>query len=911
MKFLYFKSLFIAFMSLSIVTKASPLYFIENKGQITDQFRNSRADIDLSLQGKGMTLFIGDGQLHYQFAKSEQSETDSSYATKMYRLDMELVGADKNAPLIKEDLHYYTERYYTDLFGVDGATARSYGRVIYKNVYPQIDWVLYIKDGGLKHEFVVREGGNASLIKLKYSGATSIQLANNGSFKVSTPLGDVSEASPYSYNSKGESVASSFKLRGDELSFNVAPYEGELTIDPAVAWSTYYGGVDVDQSTGVTHDAAGNVYLVGYTISVSNISTIGSHQYVFSGGWQDGYMAKLDQLGNRIWGTYYGGINGDAVTCVAVDNNNKVYIGGNSGSTSGIATPGTQQPTSINGSAFLAKFDTTGVRLWGTYYGPGSVSLTKIECDNTGGVYVCGSTTATSGISTPGVHQTQLSGMSDAFLAKFNGSGLLTWATYYGGAQNETCPGLCIDNSGNVYISGTTLSDTGISTPSSHQPVKAQSADVFLAKFNSSGTRLWGTYYGGNHNDGEMGGLCAYNGNGSIYLAGSTRSADNIATTGCLQFTPSYVFEVEAFVVKFDQAGVREWGTYYGGLGSEQVSIIACDNTDNVFVGGYGFSVDLGTACSPQNSNAGNGDIFVFKLSSNCEDLWSTYLGGVDQDLSTDCDYDGNGNLYVCGYAYSTTGFGSPNVHQPDLAGQADGFLEKYIDCAVPGQTSGVTGNTPVCQGDTVTYYAGALCGANSYFWDVPNDWDGYSIADTIVVIVGSTGAISVYGDIGCGNTSPQSLNVTVHPAPVPVITQNGTLISTTTNYLDYQWGHNGVDIFGASFPFYVMTDITGFYTVTVTDTNGCKGFSNITPLPLSAENVLMKDVKVYPNPARDIVYVEGLTDNIGYEVRNMLGVKLRDGVLKNGNDNISIADIPKGIYLLKIGSSSIKLVKE
>jgi hypothetical protein len=56
---------------------------------------------------------------------------------------------------------------------------------------------------------------------------------------------------------------------------------------------------------------------------------------------------------------------------------------------------------------------------------------------------------------------------------------------------------------------------------------------------------------------------------------------------------------------------------------------------------------------------------------------------------------------------------------------------------------------------------------------------------------------------------------------------------------------------------------------------------------------------------------VAGLTDNIGYEIRNLLGVKLRDGVLKNGNEDISIGDIPKGIYLLKIGNSSIKLVKE
>ncbi len=85
----------------------------------------------------------------------------------MYRLDVELVGADKDALLIKEGSQYFTERYYTDLFGAEGGIAHSYTRAVYKDVYPGIDWVLYVRDNKLKHEFVVHKDGDPSLIKLR------------------------------------------------------------------------------------------------------------------------------------------------------------------------------------------------------------------------------------------------------------------------------------------------------------------------------------------------------------------------------------------------------------------------------------------------------------------------------------------------------------------------------------------------------------------------------------------------------------------------------------------------------------------------------------------------------------------------------------------------------------------------
>lgn len=912
MKQAYFKFLFI--VSLFFVTdgNASPLLFIENKGQITDQYRQVRTDIDLSIPGNGMTLFVGDGQLHYQFAKSEM-KADSSYDIKMYRLDVELIGADKGALLLKEEPQYFTERYYTDLFSEEGGVVRSYTRAVYKNVYPGIDWVLYVRDNKLKHEFVVNKGANPRSIKLKYSGALLMDIGADGGLRVVTPMGNVTEATPYSYDSKGRNVSSSFKLKGNELSFNVGAYEGTLTIDPAIGWSTYYGTVaGSDVGMGVAHDLAGNLYIAGHTSATSNMATTGSHQFNMGGGWNDGFMVKFNQLGERIWATYYGGTGEDAINCMTIDNDNNIYVGGSSESLSAIATPGTHKPTTTNGDAFVAKFDTSGQRLWGTYFGgPTNESIVKIECDNSGAVYVTGNTNSTSQISTPGTHQqTFAGGFHDAFLAKFTANGQLTWGTYLGGPGNEWPKGLCIDGTGNIYIGGETDSETGISTPGSHQEVRGLNAgDVYFVKFDPSGNRIWGTYYGGDHNVSEYGGLCAFNGNGALYLAGGTRSYENIATLDGLQPTISLPYEQDAFAAKFDENGTRIWGTYYGGLGSETISAIACDNDGNLFMGGSGFSLDLGGPCSPQTENAGNGDIFVIKITSLCEPVWDTYQGGPGGDVINDLDYDGNGNLYMTGGTFNHTVFGSPNVYQPTYGGAGDAYLLKYVDCATPGQPIGITGPTPVCEGDTVIYYVGALCNATAYTWVLPQGWGGFSTVDSIICLVGQSGTISAYATTGCGTSSPQSMFVDVFPAPEPPIYQNGNLLTTDNIYTSYQWGFNGADVPGATLPYHTMSVGTGFYTLTVTDTNGCTGFTNY--LPTSVKNEELQHVKVYPNPATNIVHVEGLNDGVDYEICDVVGAALLKGTLQNKNNTINIAELPKGVYLLKIGNRSMKLTKQ
>src|SRR5690606_10018625 len=103
--------------------------------------------------------------------------------------------ANINAKPIAENKQEYYERYYTGRSGNEGLVAHSYKKITYQNIYPNIDWVLYIRENQLKYDFVIRPGGNPKHIQLKYEGATALNLQNDALTAV-TPYGSITEAAP-------------------------------------------------------------------------------------------------------------------------------------------------------------------------------------------------------------------------------------------------------------------------------------------------------------------------------------------------------------------------------------------------------------------------------------------------------------------------------------------------------------------------------------------------------------------------------------------------------------------------------------------------------------------------------------------------------------------------------------------
>ena len=302
-------------------------------------------------------------------------------------------------------------------------------------------------------------------------------------------------------------------------------------------WGTYYGGTLSDFTGILTVDKFGNVFLAGTTWSEYSIATTGSYQPTIN-GLTDAFLAKFNSDGVRQWGTYYGGGLSDIAMDCTSDSTGNVYIAGTTGSIDNIASFGAYQ-TEFGGwdDGFLAKFNTDGQRLWSTYYGGTGSDLGYGCCtDNLQNVCLSGRTLSVSGIATTGCHQPALGGNQDAFIVKFNGQGVRQWGTYYGGSDNEYGFSCTAGRNNDIFMAGTTQSPDNISTADSYQPVKGGYGDAYVVKFNATGVRQWGTYYGGNFDDQFL--KCIFRSD-TLYLSGDTYSTTNIASPGACQITLS------------------------------------------------------------------------------------------------------------------------------------------------------------------------------------------------------------------------------------------------------------------------------------------------------------------------------------------------------------------------------------
>lgn len=771
--------------------KHADLVFIENKGQIVDQNNNNRNDIDFKLAGNGINVFIGKVQLHYQFIKRVESnkpivasqENDNvkrgvSKPFDSYRMDVSLVGANENADVITEEPQEYYENYYLPQCWNNGAgvVAHSYQKVTYKNVYPNIDWVLYIKNNQLEYDFVVHDGGNPKDIQIKYDGVDNLTALNNGDINAICPMGKVTEQKPYSYELKsGKEVVANFELRNDVLSFNTDNYKGTLVIDPRLVWGTYYGGNSYDAGYAVGCDAIGNVYMTGIAASNYNIATAGAYRDTLVGSpyYYNGFVVKFNSNGVRQWGTYYGTnittwnspITGNYYRNVlsSFDSIGNVYISGTTTSPNYIATPGSFQSTisGISGSnnSFLARFNTNGSLKWATYFGGNrGTNCASMACNRFGHVYISGFTTSDSNIASTGSFQYNKGGGlikfadNDGYLASFDSSGNRRWATYIGGRNNDEIDAVACDNVGNVYFAGSTLSDSIVATTGSFKPyfdtgsyvAGSGNAAMFLSKFDSTGNRTWGTYLD------KPGGrvyTLASDINGDVYICGGPQTTSFLITPGTYRSSGSGFF-----LTKFSSSGNRLWGTLYGGSGGNNNPLnLACDTFGTVYL--QGTSTTDTTVASPgsyQTHSAGGSDAFLARFTGNAgQRLWGTFYGGSYNESNFGVSCDRVGNVYICGFTPSVDGISTAGSHQPTIGavGAQNAYLAKFnSDTAVAFNQP--YNDTVLCKGGSITvgYYTYMPYNPGNSFTVQLSDTNGNFGSPTTI---GSTTATSS-GTISC-----------------------------------------------------------------------------------------------------------------------------------------------------------------
>ena len=359
--------------------------------------------------------------------------------------------------------------------------------------------------------------------------------------------------------------------------------------DVSLMWATYYGGDGLDEGWRIILDASNNIYITGYTTSSSSIARGTVFQSALAGGY-DAFIANFNSTGTTLlWGSYFGGPDYDQVRGIALDAINNVYISGYTSSVTQIASGTVYQ--SIHGGindAFVAKIEPTGsTLLWATYFGgEADDQANSIRVDASNNVYITGTTSSTTGISTIGVYQiNKTAGLHNAFIAKLNFLGAsVDWATYYGGEADDEACCISVGSDNNIYIAGVTTSSSGISSSTGYQQNYEGNCDAFVAKLNSTGTTLLGSsYYGGTGIDRTNDMIMDAQNN--MYISGYTDSRAKISTPGVYQ--PFFGGTVDAFIAKIDPSmSSLIWGTYFGGSDWDHGHALTLDAAQKVYLSG-------------------------------------------------------------------------------------------------------------------------------------------------------------------------------------------------------------------------------------------------------------------------------------------------------------------------------------
>jgi hypothetical protein len=250
---------------------------------------------------------------------------------------------------------------------------------------------------------------------------------------------------------------------------------------------------------------------------------------------------------------------------------------------------------------------------------------------------------------------------------------VLSYSSYLGGSNGGFGNAIAVDSAGNAYVTGETQS-TDFPTMNPAQSVPGGNTDVFVSKFDSTGsTLIYSTYLGGTGD--EVGSSIAVDASGNAYVTGFTQS-QNFPTKNPIQANPGG--GSDAFVGKLDSTGsVLVYSTYLGGNGNDFGNGIAADLSGNAYVAGKTGSINFPTKNPLQPASGGGDDAFVAKLDPAGSALvYSTYLGGSFMDEARGIAVDSVGNAYVTGDTASAN-FPTKNPFQIAPGGTTDAFLVK------------------------------------------------------------------------------------------------------------------------------------------------------------------------------------------------------------------------------------------
>ena len=319
-----------------------------------------------------------------------------------------------------------------------------------------------------------------------------------------------------------------------------------------------------------------------------------------------------------------------------------------------------------------------------TYFETTQLTIMNQDIDENGNIYMIGSYISGSTVTLKNASGTTpvnsditlpSSVFNEAFIVKYNSSGVVQWATSINGTSNDVGNSITLDSDNNIYIIGrynststiTLKNASGISQVNSDITLPAANA-AFIVKYNSSGVVQWATSIDGTGND--IGNSITLDSDNNIYVTGGYNSTSTITlknASGISQVNSDITLPAAnaAFIVKYNSSGVAQWATSIDGTFSDSGNSITLDSDNNIYVAGRYYSTSTTILKNASGISQVNSDItlpssllnaaFIVKYNSSGVAQWATSIDGTGNDIGNSITLDSDNNIYVTGGYNSTS----------------------------------------------------------------------------------------------------------------------------------------------------------------------------------------------------------------------------------------------------------------
>ena len=634
----------------SRISHKGKLEFVENKNQ-WDKKILFKADIpngSLFLEQNCFTFNFADpDDVKHSHAHNGTNSKKPADITHFFSYKLHFINAEITSKISASDV---TKDYCNYIIGNNKSKwtghVRKFKTVVYKNIYKDIDLVIYSMDKNLKYDFVVNPGGNINDIMLSYEGIKDIQIKAND-LLMTTSFGIITELKPFAYQeSLKNKIECKFILKNNLVKFSLAQYDNSktLVIDPQLIFSTYSGSQADNWGFTATFDNDNNVYSGGIAFGTGYPVTIGAYQEIFAGGdtlpgygmysyGEDIAIIKYDSLGKkRLWATYLGGKGNELPHSMVVNSNNELLIFGTTGSDNFPLSENAYSKTFKGGTSliyddvisfkrgldiFVAKLSSDGSQLLAStyiggtendgfnfrdrdvaylmegndslYFNYGDGARGEIITDDKNNVYVGSCTFSDDFPVTSSSIQLASKGREEGIVFKLdNNLTNLLWSSYIGGDKDDAVYSIDIDKKNNVYVAGGTNSGNFPTTSKAlKKNYQGGSADGFVAHISGDGTKLLSsTYYGSDQYDQAY--FVRSDKFNYPYITGQTK-----ATGSSLIYNANYNMPNSGqFIAKLStELDSLKWSTVFGtGNGKPNISLtaFAVDVCDKLYLSGWG-----------------------------------------------------------------------------------------------------------------------------------------------------------------------------------------------------------------------------------------------------------------------------------------------------------------------------------